>query len=587
MNSELAQVAEQLNRARLRADAWIVWRFAPNGSLQVAASGGLGEQASQNLVANWTGNDRLLSQAVAAAVPARATAEVESTDGRTMSLHLVGLPFGPEDEVSGVLECLFRQADQAEQIFRTGLTEEEQQAIQRHLASPTNEPPAVAAWMREIHEIVAETSGQQRLTSLLNAFCLRYGIDRVLLVQDAGERSRLIGQSGSTRLEDRSEETRRLRQLARTTPRPGASAWNDIPGSDESDHTVACIRLQNEGRQGASLMLLAEQLQGSDFSLARETILEELPVWSLAFQAAVGTVRQSAAPRNGLPLSLIVACALVILLVIPIPLTIQADGQFWPVSRANVYAPEEGLLAVDNLKLPADRMVEKGQPLLTITSRTLELELSQLDGQLATVGEQIRSLRNTRPERSTFEDNSRTAERDVSIRLAELLARQQGLQEERALLLQRLESLTVQSPLSGRILTWDPELKLAGRPVARGQQLLSVGQINGSWEVLADVTDRDLGFFKTAVEAAGGTVQLRTGNSNPKVYSGTLTTLASVLHSTEAGGYVAQAEFSLKEAVPSLLPGQRVTVRVHAGYYPAGYVWFRQAIDGFRTFLTW
>ena len=54
---------------------------------------------------------------------------------------------------------------------------------------------------------------------------------------------------------------------------------------------------------------------------------------------------------------------------------------------------------------------------------------------------------------------------------------------------QQLAELEVHSPLAGVVITWDAERQLAGRPVKRGDSLLTVADLSGPWELLLDVPD--------------------------------------------------------------------------------------------------
>ncbi|WP_237227704.1 HlyD family efflux transporter periplasmic adaptor subunit [Rubinisphaera sp. JC750] len=584
MKSPVVRILEQLNQVGLHADAWLLWR-ALDGGFKLVASGGLGGQASQEMVASWAGNEDLLAQAISAKEPARATAAVKVETGDQMSLHLVALPIQNSGQPNGVLQCLFRQESQATAVFRRGLNTEEQSQLAVCLDEQDNVDAAAPGLVDELAEIVSSSSGAARLTALLNEFCLRYQFDRAVLFEGTGARCQLLGQSGSARVEERSADLRELKELGSEYNRSQVGSWQLLEAGRAGAEASVFFTLSEASTAAGPLFLLLQRFGDSEQADSESAVQLERAAWALAFQAALDGTGSSTGAR--FPARLLMLCGIVVLLVVPIPLVIEAEGQFWPASRANVYAPEDGVIEADQLQLPANGVVEAEQPLLTMTSRELELQLSQLDGQLATVNEQIRSLRNTRPERPFVDDPRQTSDRDVSIRLAELTARQEGLQAERELLQDRLASLTVLSPLGGQILTWDPRLKLSGRPVARGQQLLAIGDTAGDWEVLADIAAEDLQLFKQGMEKRHRAVQLKTLGMGPERYRGQLSELADVLHQTEAGRLAARSEFELIDDLEGVTPGQRVTVQVNAGYYPAGYVWFRHAWEAIRLFFTW
>ena len=60
------------------------------------------------------------------------------------------------------------------------------------------------------------------------------------------------------------------------------------------------------------------------------------------------------------------------------------------------------------------------------------------------------------------------------------------------------QALTIGSPLKGTIITWDAERELLGRPVKRGDTLITVADTSGPWQLLLDVPEANAGHMLSA-----------------------------------------------------------------------------------------
>ncbi len=479
---------------------------------------------------------------------------------------------------------------------------------------------------------------RRQTVALLNQFCLEYDLARCSLFRWQRGECRLLGISGAESPEPRTATVAALQQLARLvcSKRPGFSAHeesdSDSTAENRSQRTSAngsplqrvteYVQAGGEGtdsldgchvlwpppanhgtnsresgtadsprgmptvRNQPDWFLLLESRSGDLPEETRSRLLRDQAAWWLAFSALPET--RSMPGRWSRRLVQGGCLVLIVLgLLLPIPLTISAPGHFLPEARQLVFAPETGVIFPENLTLPDNGRVQAGQLLLTITGRELELEISQVEGRLATVNEQIRSLRSTRAEREGSPQERIPVERDVSIRLAELQSRQAGLQQERELLQAREHSLRVTSPIEGEILTWNARQQLSGRPVTRGEQLLSIGSTEGDWEVLAEVRDRDLQHFLVGLERHQGTVRLQAETTDGTEGTGQVREVSPVVGEPRPGEYSVRVRMQVTTWPATPRPGSQVRLLLNAGSYPAGYVWFRHAWAKLHQFWTW
>lgn len=631
MNSPLHRFLDSVNRSQWRAEAWIFWEFESANRLTICEAWGFGQQNVAELEARWQGNQTLLQQALHRQVPIRATAQMMLQQGSSRELEVVAVPVFL-DSGQGVLQFFFVDQQPARQVEQQGIEPFRKEFSDVWKTRADDDVAGVASqvnlnagqdlslkstgvdWQEEVSQVFVELPAEQQVSALLDLFCLAYRLSRCSLWEASEESPELLGVSGIRHYEPRSQAIHFLKELAsqlrvadelQRQPLEEFTFSFEQPREAENRESSAeiwtlpvSLGKTPEGvvstANRSAFLLLETSREGFDQDV-RNQLLRDWSIWRIAFCAQTGAKR----PRVQTGLAklkwLAVATALAVVLAIPIPLTIQANGYYWPAERVNLFSPESGVILADELRLPADRQVQSGQLLLTITSRELELEIGRTDGELATVSEQIRSLRSVRPERPGETGSRQTVERDVSIKLAELAAQQAGLQQKLSLLKTREQGLKLSAPLSGEILTWDAQLQLSGRPVSRGSLLLTIGKVTDEWDVLAEVRDRDLGLFKQALqrgsEAAAGQVRIRSNAADAEESTGKVEWFSPVVEESSPGIYSARVQVRVDSQVTaktgSVRPGTRVTVLADAGRYPAGYVWFRHLWESCQRWFVW
>ncbi len=76
-----------------------------------------------------------------------------------------------------------------------------------------------------------------------------------------------------------------------------------------------------------------------------------------------------------------------------------------------------------------------------------------------------------------------------------------GLEKQLEILEREQHALTVKSPITGVVLTWETDERLDARPVRRGQRLLTVAQPDGDWLLELFVPDRSIGHVLAAQQS--------------------------------------------------------------------------------------
>jgi hypothetical protein len=151
-----------------------------------------------------------------------------------------------------------------------------------------------------------------------------------------------------------------------------------------------------------------------------------------------------------------------------------------------------------------------------------------------------------------------------------------GLQTQLELHERLMAGLLLTSPISGRVVTWDVDQLLSGRPVQRGAVLLNVAQPEGAWEVELQMPEDRMGHVERARIAQGRELPVRFVLATDPG-----TTLQGVVQEIEHGAEVRGAEGSTvlvhvafdQRELASPRYGAEVVARVHCGRRSLGYVW--------------
>jgi len=562
--------------------------------LLLRAAHGFGNQNIESLQREWTGHAELLEQSLEAGKPLRAEARTSATDDHTSTVELIAVPFVTDDQ-QGVLELCFTSPEAASQFLHSEqLQQIERQGpgwLKRSTLRESSAEPAGADLLRDLNRIREITPAAETLQACLDELVTRRVADRCSIAARSQGKTRILAVSGAASPNARSQVIRSLRTFADSISPGDAESRLQFDQASLNAHglsarsaTVYVLQTANEVRR-PDWLLITEHFQGESTSGTSE-FEHQWPLWKLVLAGAAGThvTRRHGfwSWRSGLAVALFFVAGF-----IPVPFSITASGELVPVERQNVYAPEQGLIRGEDLKLPVTGAVSAEEILLRITSSELQRRVSEVEGEIATVSEQIRSLRNTRPGLERTPGNDRTVDLDVGIRLAELTARLEGLQAERELLNKRVESLAVRSPINGQILTWDAERVLKDRPVERGQLLLTVGDPEGDWEGIVRIRDVDLQYARENMSQERA-VELTASADSQRTWTGQAVRIASVVETEPSGRAFAPAAIAVGDVnADQLRPGMRIDARFDCGTAPLFFVLFRGPIETARGYLPW
>jgi multidrug efflux pump subunit AcrA (membrane-fusion protein) len=286
---------------------------------------------------------------------------------------------------------------------------------------------------------------------------------------------------------------------------------------------------------------------------------------------------RSAAKRGRVALA-VAGCLTVLLLlacIVPADFVIEARGVLQPRNRRDVFAPDDGI--VDRLNVDYATAVTAGQPLLVLRNPQLDLDLKRVWGELQAARKRLSAVESARVEGAAAPAATPVAARRLSGEDAELQELVASLDRQYHLLQEHLAELSVASPIAGQVLTWDVPQLLLGRPVHRGQVLLTVADPEGPWLLELDVPDRDAGHVIEARQSPRHDplkVTYLVATDPGTAHRAVVDKVATSIERTRSGEPALRALVAVdRPGLPTSRPGATIIAKIHCGSRSLAYVW--------------
>ncbi|HEX4147985.1 MAG TPA: efflux RND transporter periplasmic adaptor subunit, partial [Pirellulales bacterium] len=293
--------------------------------------------------------------------------------------------------------------------------------------------------------------------------------------------------------------------------------------------------------------------------------------------------------RRWMPWAAAVAAAGIMaaaLIWVPAEFRVEARGELRPQHRAEVFAPNDGI--VGEVQVEHASKVGDGQVLAVLRKPELDFEFSRIGGEIQTARKRLAAVQASRL-------GSQSAEAERTERGNQLTGEEEELkemirsfeQQDRVLHLQR-EQLTVRSPMQGQVLTWDVKPLLEARPVQRGQVLMTVADLGGPWIAELQIAEDQAGHVIEAREKSAAPLPVAfVLATDPRTsYQGLLQRVAMRTRLDPNQQPVVTAVMSVdREQIAQLRPGATVLARIDCGRRALGYVWFHGLLEAVRSRL--
>lgn len=270
------------------------------------------------------------------------------------------------------------------------------------------------------------------------------------------------------------------------------------------------------------------------------------------------------------------------LIFVPADFQMSCNGTLIPQQRQMIYPHSAGV--VTEVAVDHGDAVRIGDTIVQMVDLDLDYKLTEIEGRVEELEQTIRSTRSGRLDRDRKEEGSLQQE-SLRAQQAELTS----LRNQQQVLQKRKENLTVKSPLSGRVMTWDVREKLESRPVNMTDQLMEIANIEGKWTLELDLPDRKVGHFLHSWRRAEENDQPVKVEFILAADPGT-THVGHVAKVGKATELNAANEHHLKILVDIDIQGidvrqsrSGVSAKIDCGEESLGYVWFHPVAEFFQA----
>lgn len=532
-------------------------------------------------------------------------------------------PGGGPATQRGYLRFLVQMADLASEFLKNRRLEELSQEQQFWYE--------LQQFSRQVH---SSLDPHQVALTIANESRRIIGCDRVAISLAQGRQQRILAVSGLDSIERRAGEVKHLSELASAVAKGREPLWHPsleqalapqieqpleryleqshgraiavLPWTSPQNPSAAPARRgQTEPLPPATLIL--EQLSHSEFTpeqrrrvallqpAAETALVNAVEADRLPFRRTLAALSQWTAllaPRQltrttaGLAFSLLL---IALLWLLPWRFELGAKGKLWPCEQQEIYAAIDGTL-VDVLEpdSPAG-LIPEGAVLAQLSNHELQLQLERLTGELAKAEVQISNLNHQQLEKSRV--NNREQERRdrfyLETELAKATAWRENIRQELEITRQQAAALTIRSPIAGQLIDWQVRRQLLGRPVNRGDRLMTVVPPDAEFQVELFLPEKRVGHLLAASRATAKPLPVRfvvASHPEQQIF-GEIKEVEQALaaHETEGNSLRVLVRFDNQAGrnIP-LHSGTRVTARIDCGSQPLGYVLFHELLETVR-----
>ena len=425
--------------------------------------------------------------------------------------------------------------------------------------------------------------------------------DRVSLLLKHGSDVRVASISGVATIDPRSSTVQRLQDLARhndgskvlcSTPlEPVAACESYHERCEVAQVAVVPIAGQPAGKQQELLGFLICDLFASRGDRPARS-LAEMSALAPQIGQALANSMQFEQVRSRTPFStlwsantpkfflafIVVSAFILTLCLVHTDLTIIGTGILRPKNQQDLFAVSDGL--IESVHIATGDAVSAGDVLVSLRSPALDLKISELDGEMQTVRQQIGDLEKLRAGRGSTGAN-RESTNELAARGEELKSLEKSLASQLALLQTQAQELSLTSPIDGEVITADVEELLAlDRPVRRTDRLLRIAELSGPWQLEMFVDQRDIGPVSEAGQNKTAEVSFVTADAPETAKTAIIEQFAPNVTSDPSRGVTLSVTAAVdRSEIPNIKPGTHVQYRIRCGRAALGYVWFRRLID--------
>lgn len=555
---DLAQLAQQeiepkdfyntlIDRSHqiLSATATAIWAIDPDGKL-VLTLGRNVEHAYNSEVSLRYDAEQFGEQ-----IDSRAS-YFDSAQGQ---LKILRVPLQAQEAAFGLLTFFFQEEPNDPSLalqISVALAEVASEYEKNRILAPRNDRLLRAAQSVRFSEMIHEDLSLQKV-----AFCavnegrVVAGCDRLTLIQ-IYPTTKILASSNAVKIDQRSQESKSLMKLARSTAKKGETIAYDSSIEKIADDllgeylesakpvNLVLMPLYETSRTTPTSSSQASKSENNDQLPARNTDKSQANQQNRVLAILVGenfdskasgsttellrritpvtlsvrTALANSVKLNSIPLrpvwvflgsiaesfrlrqiptwfisTIIILFSVALLILLPADLIVETRGWLEPQEQQIVFAPHDGV--IDKIFVSHGQLVAQDQKLFTIKSPELDLRLQQVVGKKRTTEEELSGLK------IALNQAQRKGEEALSSQTA---AKISALEETLKSIKTQIETiegfqseLVVSSSLAGTISAPNLSQALSKRPVNRGETLLKVQDLTGKWDAIVDLNDQQVG----------------------------------------------------------------------------------------------
>ncbi len=273
---------------------------------------------------------------------------------------------------------------------------------------------------------------------------------------------------------------------------------------------------------------------------------------------------------------------------IPMDFDLEADGTLKPEARREIFAGIDG--EVREVLVDHNSIVTAGQPLVRMINPDIEVEITELEGQIYTSMAEYQRVRGQLTKRDTMKLNDRYALEGEEFELETKLEAQNA---KLALKKKRAEDLVIKSPIDGRVVSWEVEKLLLNRPITTGQVLMEIADLSKPMYFEIEMPEKREGHLdefiqKNSVKELEVTYILASDPDQPlpailPIDNISLRAEANEEHGSVIKMRVIPDQDELRKLSPSA--GTKLTADVKVGRRASGFVLLHEVYEWFAKFM--
>ena len=367
----------------------------------------------------------------------------------------------------------------------------------------------------------------------------------------------------------------------------------------EAERTESRRTGQRKNIVGAIIVEFPEPPSQIDFVRAAKIVLPHAGLSisnahtysTLPFRRSLATLQNLTRIAN---LSKILIGLILIIVAVLAAITVPADhqvrikGELRPQVERIVFAPLDAF--VEKVFVKEGDVVEKGQPLATLSSPDLTQNQEKLNGELAKLKEHKSSKQILLNQAASGNVGDAQLQTELASEIADIEFQIQSTVNELKFVQSQLAKLEINSPIAGTVVTWNVQQSLDRRPVKWGDPLMKLADEQSPWELRLQAPENKIAYIleaQTNAEDKPLHVSYFFKSRPDRKLKSTIQKMASSTETNEEFGPSVAIRCPIDASQKNRRHGAKVIADIDCGKKSVGYIWTYEFIDTIRRRFVW